>query len=170
MTARALAPLLALASLAGCGGAQDRPEPPSGAVDPGVHGLVTPGTAPAERAAAPQGVPALSALRGLEPAAPAASGHAPAVGAAVAEARGKMVMTREHCEALGRKFAELTLKQGGMLGALGVDGAGEAEAAGVGRTFSERCARDLAGQEVEVRDYQCMLRAESPDGLLACKK
>jgi hypothetical protein len=128
--------LLALASLApGCGAAQDRPEPPSGAVDPGLHGLDPPAPAP--------------------PAAPAS---------------GKMVMTRERCEALGRKFTELALKQGGVLGALGVDSAGEAEAAGVGRTFSERCVRDLGGQEVEVAEYQCMLRAESPDGLTACRK
>src|SRR5262249_36277494 len=36
-----LAPTFGL--LAACAASQDRPEPPSGAVDPGVHGLVTPG-------------------------------------------------------------------------------------------------------------------------------
>ena len=170
--ARALInPILALASLAGgCAGSQERPEPPSGAVDPGVHGLTSPG---GERAV-PRGVveaqaPGAAGIAAHEPVpslpAPRAAGGEP-----VGEATGKIVMTREHCETLGRKFSELALQQGGALGALGAGSAGEAEAAAVGKTFSVGCVRDLAGQAVEAREYQCMLRASTPDWLLACRK
>jgi hypothetical protein len=81
-----------------------------------------------------------------------------------------MVMAREHCEALGRRFAELTLQQGGMLGSLGAGASGDGEAANVGKTFSDGCVRDMVGQTVEVREYQCMLHAPSGDALLACKR
>jgi hypothetical protein len=171
--------ILALAPIfGGCGGALDRAEPPSGAVDPGVHGLASPGASTPVANAGPAALPAggvdprLLGPAGTPGAAPAAV--APAARAAggepVSVATGKVVMTREHCETLGRKFAELTMQQGGALGELGAGSAGDHEADGVRRTFSEGCVRDLVGQPVEAREYQCMLRAKSPDALLACKR
>jgi hypothetical protein len=157
--------------LAACGGAQDRPEPPSGAVDPGTHGLATPGEARGASgsiAAAPAGAGALGApLAGAQGGAPSAK-RAP--DEATGEAGGKLVMTREHCETLGRKFAELTMEQGGMMGAFGDRSALEREAEGIGKTFADRCAKDMAGKDVEAREYQCMLRARTPNDLLGCKR
>jgi hypothetical protein len=152
--------------VAGCGGAADRPEPPSGAVDPGQHGLATPGEA--TRAPSPGGDPGASPVGALPAplpgALPRAAPPAPAA-PRVAEAAGTMTMTRAHCETLGRKFAELTVAQApGGGAALGL------EAAGVGQTFADRCGRDLVGQTVEVREYGCMLRAQAPEELLGCKR
>jgi hypothetical protein len=100
---------------------------------------------------------------------PAGTAIAPTV-KPVAPGTGKLVMTREHCETLGRKFAELTLQQGGVNGAARAGSAGAREAAGVGKTFSDGCVRDLVGQTVEASEYRCMLRATSPDGLLGCRR
>lgn len=152
---------------ASCGGADARPEPPSGAVDPGVHGLATPG----ERAArAPD--PAAAALGGVPGGLPTIGGvpggipTVPPVGAPPApqpgEAAGSVVMTREHCETLGRKFAELSMQ--------GASGPVHREAEGVGRTFADRCAHDMVGQTVPLAEYQCMLRARAADELLGCKR
>ncbi|APR78037.1 Hypothetical protein A7982_03384 [Minicystis rosea] len=166
------------AALTACGGAQDRPEPPSGAVDPGVHGLASANDTArsAPRSAAPSDVGAGSmgsiagslpgvlpgGLPGLSPSAPAAQPNAaPATG----EATGKITMTREHCETLGRKFGELAMAQ-----APGGGSAMEREASSVSRTFADRCAHDMVGQAVEAAEYQCMLRAPSADALLGCKR
>lgn len=100
---------------------------------------------------------------------PATLGDTPHPAAGPPAGAGKIVMTREHCETLGRKFTELTLQQGGALGALGAGSAGDQEAAGVGRTFSEGCVRDLVGQTVDAREYECMLQAKSSDALLGCR-
>ena len=158
--------------LCACGGAQERPEPPSGAVDPGPAGLASPGAAGGGSShdvidATPRGAAGLVA----PPPAPTPRADAPRPQEPpepTGEATGSIVMTRAHCEALGRKFAELALAQGGVLG--GVDEAGKREAEGVGKTFADRCAHDMVGQTVAAREYQCMLHARSPDGLLACKK
>jgi hypothetical protein len=83
----------------------------------------------------------------------------------VAEAAGTMTMSRAHCEALGRKFAELTVAQ-----APGGGAALSREAAGVGQTFADRCGREMVGQSVEVREYECILRAQAPEALLGCKR
>jgi hypothetical protein len=165
--------LACVLALAGCAGTQDRPEPPSGAVDPGIHGLAVPGATAPPAVGAVSSSPAITTTGAPThgPAtAPTATPHAG--GEPVGEATGAIVMTREHCETLGRKFAELTLAQGGMLGDLGggADPGAKGEAAGVGKTFADGCVHDLVGQTVEAREYQCMLRAQSPDGLLACKK
>lgn len=166
---RALVPAL----LTACGAAQPA-EPPSGAVDPGASGLAAAG----DRGSAPRvsgcdgpgcaGDPT-GLLGGVGlPAAGHTGGGAPP-GGAVGEAAGKVRMTREHCETLGRKFAELTTDQGGAMG--GGDRAGLArEADRIGRDFADRCARDMAGQDVEAREYQCMLRARVADELLGCRK
>ncbi|MFT3771976.1 MAG: hypothetical protein QM820_41750 [Minicystis sp.] len=158
----------------GCGAARERPEPPSGAVDPGIHGLATPGDAaraaprPAEGGAGspgslpgalPGGLP--GAPPGGLPGAAAPRASAPPTG----EATGKITMTREHCETLGRKFAELTMAQ-----APGAGAEMKAEADNVGRTFADRCAHDMAGQTVEAGEYQCMLRARAAEELLSCKR
>ena len=71
-------------------------------------------------------------------------------------------MTREHCATLGRRFAEMAM--GGESGAL------HEEAEKVGRTFEGGCARDLAGQEVDVAEYECMLRAQAAEELLGCRR
>jgi hypothetical protein len=149
--------------LAACGAAE-RPEPPSGAVDPGPAGLATPG----ERAAPPSASP--------ESAAPAAIGALPgplpglappaAPRPAEPEATGSVVMTREHCATLGRKFAELTMAQGGR----DPNGSVDREAENVGKTFADRCSREMVGQTVSVAEYQCMLRAKAATELLGCKR
>jgi hypothetical protein len=71
-----------------------------------------------------------------------------------------MVMTREHCQTLGRRFAEMAMG--------GEGGPPQDEAEKVGRTFTDGCARDMAGQQVEIAEYQCMLRAQAPEELLRC--
>ena len=152
----------AIALLTACAGA-DRPEPPSGAVDPGIHGLATPG----ERAARGPDPAAAAALGGVPIPGPLpAVGAAPAPAARPDEATGSVVMTREHCETLGRKFAELAMEQGGQ----GARGSMSREAEGVGRTFADRCTRDMVGQTVPLAEYQCMLRAKASNELLACKR
>lgn len=163
-------PALLALTLAACGGAP-RPDPPSGAVDPGAHGLSTPGQGPG-RSASPSAAhpsdPAGALLGDLPAALPGLSAPAalPARPASppVGEVTGRVVMTREHCEALGRKFSELTVAQGGGGGAI------HREAEGVGRTFADRCAREMVGQTVEVGEYQCMLRARAAEELLGCKR
>jgi hypothetical protein len=74
-------------------------------------------------------------------------------------------MTREHCDTLGRKFAELAMAQAGAPGA-----SPTREAEEMGQSFADRCAHDMAGQTVDVREYQCMLRAKAADELLGCKR
>jgi hypothetical protein len=172
VASRPLVLVVVTSLLCACGGARERPEPPSGAVDPGAAGLATPGlagggAAPDAIDPTPRGAAGPGAPHAGDVAAPAAGPRAPAE--ATGEAAGSMVVTREHCEALGRKFAEMTLEQGGVLGG-SVDEAGKREAEGVGKTFADRCKHDLVGQTVAARDYQCMLRARSTDDLLACKK
>ena len=150
----------AVGLLTACGGAPDRAEPPSGAVDPGIHGLAVPGEA--SPAARPHD-PGAAVLAGVPRAAPAVG--APAA-ASPPETAGSIVMTREHCDTLGRKFTELTLAQH----AEGETSTGDREASGVGKTFSDRCAREMVGQTVDMREYQCMLRATAPEELLGCKR
>lgn len=145
---RPLTCAFAALAFAACAATPERPEPPSGAVDPGPAGLSTPG-ATAARADAPS-LPRLPRLPGA------------AVAAAAPAAAGKMLMTREHCQALGRRFAEMAMGS--------ESGPPHDEAEKVGRTFADGCARDMVGQQVEVAEYQCMLRAQAPEELLGCKR
>jgi hypothetical protein len=154
--------------LAACGGAQDRPEPPSGAVDPGVHGLVSPGESRSAPPAASPADPAPAALGGIPGALPALPGAMPPAAPAAprtGEATGAITMTREHCATLGRKFAELVMAQGGA-----PDASPTREAEEMGKSFADRCAHDMVGQTVDVREYQCMLRAKAAGELLGCKR
>lgn len=168
-----IACLIAL-STAACAASPPRAEPPSGAVDPGAFGLATPGEA-ARPAAAPRPAdptaPAGASLGDLSASLPALPGAAAAAKPAASPPRtgaasGKMMtMTRDHCAALGRKFAELTMAQAGDPGASPTD-----EAKAVGRTFADKCNQDMAGQAVEVREYECMLHAKAAEELLGCKQ
>ena len=153
---------------AGCSGALGRPEPPSGAVDPGVHGLATPGEARTVARATSPADPAHTAFAGIPGALPRSPGSPPAAAQTpppTGEATGAITMTREHCDTLGRKFAELAMAQVGAASATPTR-----EAEGAGKTFADRCARDMVGQSVGAGEYHCMLRARAADELLGCKR
>lgn len=149
----------------GCAAGQERPEPPSGAVDPGAHGLAPAGQDPRSSPppAAPAGAPLAAPSGGVIPSLPPAPAAPPAPSARTGEARGNMVMTRAHCETLGRRFSEIAVAQAGATGMV-------REAENVGKIFTDRCAREMVGQTVEVREYECMLRAEGAEQLLDCKR
>ncbi len=177
----------------GCGGnaSYKAAEPPAGVVDLQGDGLASPGAsagaAPASSASPAGGgaqagggdflgpTPGIGAAAGAEAAARAEASASGSREEPTGEAAATITMTREHCETLGRKFAELVMAQGGGMGAgmgasTGDKAALKEEGTKLGRDFAKNCARDMGGQKVLVSEYQCMLKARAANELLGCKK
>jgi hypothetical protein len=186
--ARSLSWGAACAALIGCGGGSGARanEPPSGAVDlePGVA-LAEPGAEPPERnAPRPPRQPKASAVAEKadddddeedapaaeeEPAPEESEDTAPPDPKGKKPKAGEIVMTREHCATLGRKFAELAKTQASIMP--GIDPARiKTEANKIGKDFANKCNRDMVGETVPKAEYDCMIRAKAHTDILGCKQ
>lgn len=185
--------LLAAAALIACaadGDSKKRSGPPGGGVDPssissdnlsmggqtpsGPERVDAPGTAdpatgavdvpsPSTPSPFPQmgttSAPAAGTPSNPQSPTPSATPAAGAKPAATKAGGAKMTVTAAHCQQMGKKLAQLAIGAGG----------GQAQADAIGNQFTSSCMSDQIGQQIDKREFDCIIGMKSIGELPACK-